>query len=38
VIFGLGIAILVVAVTTTGEWGKATAARTAARFAAGEQA
>jgi EmrB/QacA subfamily drug resistance transporter len=38
VIFGLGIVVLVVAVTTTGEWGKATAVRTAARFAAGEQA
>lgn len=36
VIFGCGVAVLVVAITTTGQWGKATAARTAALFGAEE--
>jgi EmrB/QacA subfamily drug resistance transporter len=37
IIFGCGMAVLVVAVTTTGEWEKATAARTAALFDREEQ-
>jgi MFS family permease len=36
VIFGCGIAVLIVALTTTGQWGRATAVRTAALFAADE--
>jgi EmrB/QacA subfamily drug resistance transporter len=38
IICGLGIAVLLVAITTTGDWGKATAARTAALYGAEEQA
>jgi EmrB/QacA subfamily drug resistance transporter len=37
-IFGCGIAVLIVAITTTGQWGQATAARTAALFGAEEEA
>jgi EmrB/QacA subfamily drug resistance transporter len=37
-IFGLGVTVFVVAMTTNGRWGKATAARTAALFGAEEQA
>jgi MFS family permease len=38
IIFGCGIAVLVVAITTTGQWGKASAARTAALIEAEEHA
>jgi hypothetical protein len=34
IIFGLGVTVFVVAMTTNGRWGKATAARTAALFGA----